>query len=66
MGLFSAGRGPRSFDYEPRFYDPDEDEGRELKRRMQSRRSVQKRRNPLSLLIFLGLLVLTIMIYYSL
>lgn len=67
MGLFSPGRGPRSFDYEPRYYDPDSrDEGRDIKRRMQSRRSRETDRSPVSLLLFLGLLLLTLLLYHSL
>jgi hypothetical protein len=66
MGLFRTGRGPRSFDYEPRFYDPDEDEERELKRRMRARRSRSDRRDPTGLLYFVGLLLLTLLIYFSL
>lgn len=66
MGLFSAGRGPRTFDYEPRHYDPDEDDDRDIKRRMKSRRARQAQNSPLSLLFFLALLFLTLLIYYSL
>ncbi len=66
MGLFSAGRGPRSFDYEPRHYDPDEDDDRDIKRRMKSRRAGQAQNRPLSLLFFLALLFLTLLLYYSL
>jgi hypothetical protein len=66
MGLFSAGRGPRSFDYEPRHYDPDEDDDRDIKRRMKSRRARQAQNRPLSLLFFLALLFLTLLLYYSL
>lgn len=67
MGLFSAGRGPRSFDYEPRFYDPEEDDDRELKRRMKARRSSRSgRRSPMGLLYLGGLLLLTLFIYLSL
>ena len=66
MGLFSAGRGPRSFDYEPRFYDPDQDEDRELKRRMRARRSRSERRSPMGLLYLAALLLLTLFIYFSL
>ena len=65
MGLFSAGRGPRTFDYEPRHYDPEEDDDRDIKRRMKSRRARQGR-SPLSLLFFLALLSLTLLLYYSL
>jgi len=66
MGLFSAGRGPRSFDYEPRHYDPDKDDDRDIKRRMKSRRARQAQNRPLSLLFFLALLFLTLLLYYSL
>lgn len=66
MGLFSAGRGPRSYDYRPRHYDPDKDDERDIKRRMKSRRGRQTRRSPLSLLFFLALLVITILIYQAL
>lgn len=66
MGLFSAGRGPRTFDYEPRHYDPDKDDDRDIKRRLESRRARQAQRSPLSLWFFLGLLLLTLLIYHSL
>lgn len=67
MGLFSAGRGPRSFDYKPRRYDPEKDEDRKLKRRMEARRaSRSNRRSPAGLLYFLGLLLLTLFIYQAL
>jgi len=66
MGLFSAGRGPRSFDYNPRHYDPDEDEDRQLKRRMEARRSRNRRGNPTGLLYLLALLLLTLFIYQAL
>ena len=66
MGLFSAGRGPRTFDYEPRHYDPEGDESRDIKRRMKSRRARQAQNGPLSLLFFLALLFLTLLLYYSL
>jgi hypothetical protein len=65
MGLFSAGRGPRSFDYEPRHYDPEEDDDRDIKRRMKSRRARQTQNRPLALLFFLALLFLTLLLYYS-
>lgn len=66
MGLFSSGRGPRSFDYQPRYYDPEKDDDRDLKRRMRTRRSRQQRRSPLSLLFLVGLLLLTLFIYQAL
>lgn len=66
MGLFSAGRGPRSFDYQPRHYNPEEDDDRDIKRRMKSRRARETQNRPLSLLFFLALLFLTLLLYYSL
>ncbi len=65
MGLFSAGRGPRTFDYRPRHYSPEEDDDRDIKRRMKSRRSRETQNRPLSLLFFLALLSLTLLLYYS-
>jgi hypothetical protein len=66
MGLFSAGRGPRSFDYRPRQHDPEEEDDRDIRRRMKSRRTREAQRSPLSLLFFLALLFLTLLLYYSL
>jgi hypothetical protein len=68
MGLFSAGRGPRTFDYRPRQYDPDsgQDDDRDIRRRMKSRRARETQNRPLSLLFFLALLFLTLLLYYSL
>ena len=66
MGLFSSGRGPRTFDYRPRQYNPDEDDDRDIKRRMKSRRARETQNRPLSLLFFLALLFLTLLLYYSL
>lgn len=66
MGLFSAGRGPRSFDYQPRHYNPEEDDDRDIRRRMNSRRTREAQNRPLSLLFFLALLFLTLLLYYSL
>lgn len=67
MGLFSAGRGPRSFDYRPRHYDPEEeDDDRDIRRRMKSRRAGEVQNRPLSLLFFLALLGLTLLVYFSL
>ncbi|MFB6279080.1 MAG: hypothetical protein ABEK75_06210 [Salinibacter sp.] len=67
MGLFSAGRGPRSFDYRPRHYNPEEDEDdRDIGRRMKSRRAGEIQNRPLSLLFFLALLGLTLLVYFSL
>lgn len=62
MGLFRPrGRKPRSFDYDPRHYDPSEDES--LKRRMRVKRKTNRRRSPLSLLYLAGLLLFTLYIY---
>lgn len=66
MGLFRAGRGPRTFEYRPRRYDPDKEDERDIKRRMKSRRGRQTRRSPLSLIFFLALLLLTLLIYQAL
>ncbi len=64
MGLFSAGRGPRKYGYEPRRYDPSDDES--IRRRMRVRRRGGKRRSPMALLYLLGLLVVCLFIYFSL
>jgi hypothetical protein len=67
MGLFSAGRGPRSFDYRPRHYNPEKEEDeRDIGRRMKSRRAGETQNRPLSLLFFLALLGLTLLVYFSL
>ena len=63
MGLFSAGRGPRGFDYEPRFYDPDDDERQQLKRRMRARGRGRERQSSLKLVVTFGLLLLTVFLY---
>lgn len=56
-------RKPRKFDYDPRFYDPSNDE--DIKRRMRVRRK-SRRRDPTSILYLIGLLLFTIYIYTSL
>lgn len=63
MGLFTAGRGPRSYEYEPRHYDPSDDD--DIKRRMRSGRR-DRRRRPTDLLYLAGLLALALFIYFSL
>ncbi|MES3629669.1 MAG: hypothetical protein PPP56_05840 [Longimonas sp.] len=63
MGLFSAGRGPRSFEYEPRRYDPSDDD--DIRRRMRTGRRDRKR-SPMDLLYLLGLLAFTLFVYLSL
>lgn len=58
-------RGPRSFSYEPRYYDPKREEN--LKRRMRIKSlSRQKRRNPAGIIVFVILLSLAVYIYQSL
>jgi hypothetical protein len=65
MGLFSpGGKSNKSFNYEPRYYDPSEDEDR--KRRMESGRRSSRRRSPINLLYLIGLLLFTFYIYYNL
>jgi hypothetical protein len=65
MGLFRpGGRGPKKFRYEPRYYNPEEEE--DLKRRMRAGRKRHQRRNPMSLLYLLGLLLFALFIYQSL
>lgn len=66
MSLFrpSKRKKPRTFGYEPRFYDPDKDE--DIKRRMRVKRRRKRRRSPMSLLYFLGLLLFALYIYQAL
>lgn len=63
MGLFTAGRGPRGYEYEPRHYDSSDDD--DIKRRMRSGRR-DRRRRPTDLLYLAGLLALSLFIYFSL
>ena len=66
MGLFIQNRRakPRRFSYEPRFYDPKKDEN--LKRRMRIGSRARRRRSPLGLLYFVGLLLFALYIYNAL
>lgn len=65
MALFRPPkRKNKKFGYEPRFYDPSKDE--DLKRRMRVRRKRNRRRNPMSLVYFLGLFLFAMFIYYQL
>lgn len=67
MGIFIPNRRakPRRFDYEPRYYNPDKDEG--IKRRMRVKsRSRHKRRSPIDMLYLLILLLFAIFIYHQL
>ena len=66
MGIFSSGgrRGPRHFSYEPRFYNPEKDEG--IKRRMRIQSKARRRRSPTALLYLLILLTFSIYIYMTL
>lgn len=71
MGLFSTGRRkkPRSFDYEPRFYDPEEDEEKKRSERIKHRmrlRSKTRRGKATSLLYLLALLAFTVYLYVTL
>jgi hypothetical protein len=64
MGIFiRKPRKPRSFTYEPRYYDPSKDD--KLRRRMRIKRmSRSKRRNKFTnLLYFAGLLLFALYIY---
>ncbi len=56
MGLFVPSKRPvpRRFDYEPRFYDPSQDES--LRQRLRSARTVRKRSNPTRALLYGGAL----------
>jgi hypothetical protein len=65
MGLFRpGGRKPKKFDYEPRHYNPEKEE--DLKRRMRAGRKRHSRRDPMSLLYLIGLLLFALFIYQSL
>jgi hypothetical protein len=64
MSIIGGGkRKPRTFDYDPRFYDPSKNE--DIKRRLRVRRK-SRRRDPTSILYLIGLLLFTIYIYTSL
>lgn len=66
MGLFIPSRRTkhRRFSYEPRFYNPKKEES--LKRRMRIGSRARRRRSPLGLLYFFGLLLFAIYIYATL
>lgn len=66
MGLFIPNRRVkhRRFSYEPRFYDPKKEES--IKRRMRVGSRARRRRSPLGLLYFAGLLLFAIYIYTAL
>ena len=55
---------PRTFSYEPRFYDPTRDES--LKRRMRIRTRARRRRSPLALIFLVALLFFAFYIYNAL
>lgn len=64
MSLFSPKtRGPRRFDYEPRYYNPEKEQ--KLRKRMEIGRKVRRRRSPLGLLYFVGLLAFVLYLYFS-
>jgi len=66
MGLIPSSRKvkPRTFSYEPRFYDPRKDES--LKRRMRIQGRARRRRSPLGLIYFVALLLMALYIYTTL
>lgn len=66
MGIFIPSRRskPRRFSYEPRYYDPTKDES--LKKRIRVRSRARRRRSPLGLIYFAGLLLFAIYIYNAL
>ena len=65
MGIFvQRTRNPRKFDYEPRYYNPDEEQ--KLRRRMRIKRRVSKRRNPMALVYFAIMLLMVLFIMYGL
>ncbi len=66
MGLFSSGRGPRRFDYTPRYYDPEADDHQQLRRRLRARGRGRERPHSLSIVVMIGLLLLTLVLYFSL
>lgn len=67
--LRSRRKKPRKFDYEPRYYKPDEDP--ELQRRQNIKRRIRiqsktRRGNSASLLYLLGLLAFAVWLYMNL
>lgn len=67
MGIFLPGRKvtPRRFAYEPRYYNPEREE--RLRRRLHiERRALSKRRNPLSLIYLIILLLMALYVYNAL
>lgn len=67
MGIFLPGRRvtPRRFSYEPRYYNPEREE--RLRRRLRiERRALSRRRNPLSLVYFIILLLMALYVYNAL
>ncbi len=71
MRIFRSRRKPRRFDYEPRFYNPKEDDEAKRRQRMRRRMKVQSkarrsRRDKSTLFYLLALLAFAIFIYTSL
>ena len=66
MSIFTPKhRKPRGFRYEPRYYDPKDDE--DLRRRMRIQRmSRMKRRNKFTNLLYFGALLLFALYIYNL
>lgn len=68
MGLFTSSRRkkPRKFDYEPRFYNPEEDEQKQRSERLKQRmriRSKTRRGKSTSLIYLAILLAFTVYLY---
>ena len=68
MSLFTGGKRkkPRGFDYEPRYYDPEEDEEKQRSERVKKRmriKSKTRRGKSTSLLYLLALLGFTVYLY---
>lgn len=62
MGLFTSNRrGPRRFDYEPRYYNPEKDE--KMKRRMRIRSRSRNRSTPG--LLYLGIMLVLVLLVYN-
>ncbi len=66
MSIFiKTGRRPRSFSYEPRYYDPKREENIKSRMRIKSK-SRAKRRSPAGIIFFFLLLAMAYYIYATL
>jgi hypothetical protein len=63
MSMFSSSRRKqhRRFDYEPRYYNPNRDDG--IKRRMRIHSKTRRRRSPVAIIYFALLLMLVVYVY---